>query len=68
MSQAEILDIIARMIDPPIQMRDDKVSSKRQVERRLAQLPWSVESALITYLYDKHPDWFVGKPNSTLSH
>lgn len=64
MSQAEILDIIARMIDPPIRIRDDKVSSKRRVERRLAQLPWSVESALITYLYDKHPDWFVGNPKS----
>lgn len=55
----EILDIIARMIDPLIQSpEEEQFISKLEIRRRFAQLPWQVEYALIRYLHEQQPVWF----------
>lgn len=66
--QSDILDIIARMIDPPIQLPDeDDFRSKPQiVRRRFVQLPWAIEYALIQHLHDTQPKWFKGFDNPRL--
>jgi ATP-dependent DNA helicase RecQ len=62
--QTEVLDIVARMIDPPIQLPDEEDSfSRLQIKRRVAQLPWAVEYALVEYLCGKRPEWIAKKEN-----
>ncbi len=60
----EILDIIARMIDPPIQIASDETSAKRRdIRRMLVQLPWALEYAVVTYLNDQNTGWYSGLAN-----
>jgi hypothetical protein len=54
-----VLDVIARMIDPPIQVHGSKeFAPKRQLMRMLSQLPWALEYALIQCLYEIRKEWF----------
>lgn len=66
--QAEIVELIARMIDPPVQLPEEgEYASKREVKRKFAQLPCAVEYALIRCLYERHPGWLRDEPKDDRS-
>jgi len=61
MEHCELLDIIARMIDPLIQQEEEGFYPPEQPKHKFAQLPHTAEFALIQFLSKGHPTWLSKK-------
>ncbi len=61
--QREFFDLLARLIDAPLQSRDEgNLTPEQRVESRLKQPPYAVEYAVITHLHRIVPGLFLGDP------
>jgi ATP-dependent DNA helicase RecQ len=66
--QREFFDVLARLIDAPLQSRDEEnLTAEQRVESRLKQLPYSVEHAVVAHLHRKAPDLFADAPSDRFS-
>jgi len=61
--QRDVFDLLARLIDAPLQSRDEEnLTAEQRAESRLKQLPYAIEHAVVAYLYRRAPDLFAVAP------
>jgi len=62
--EREFFDLLARLIDAPLQSRDEEnLTPEQRLESRMKQLPYAVEYAIVTYSHRQAPDLFAGEPS-----